>query len=96
MSSLEFSEWRAYARLEPFGPRRADTRAALLAMVTANLLRSDPKSKPFQLEDFMFRFGEAEDQEDEPEPWELQLAYVEYLNAALGGKDLRGKTQCQP
>lgn len=35
MSSREFSEWMAYAQLEPFGEQRADLRAGIVASTVA-------------------------------------------------------------
>lgn len=52
MSSLELSEWMAYATLEPFGEERADLRAGIVASVIANTARK-PNTKPFQPYDFM-------------------------------------------
>lgn len=36
MSSDEFAGWIAYAAIEPFGPRREDLRAALVASILVN------------------------------------------------------------
>ncbi len=52
----------AYASLEPFGEERADLRAALVAQITANALRS--RKEPYKLNDFMLRFGEERPDED--------------------------------
>ncbi len=44
-----------YSKVEPFGERRADMRAALVAAVFANANRGD--HEPFTVEDFMLKFG---------------------------------------
>ncbi|MCL5995491.1 MAG: DUF4035 domain-containing protein [Chloroflexi bacterium] len=85
MSSREFSEWMAYYNLEPFGEERADLRMAMLASLIANVNRDPRKhSKPFEPKDFMPKFGEETHQTPEE-----QLAFVEMLNEAFGGRDLR-------
>lgn len=52
MSSAEFAEWIAYSSLEPFGPRREDLRAALVASTVFNVNRG-PKGRFFQPEEFL-------------------------------------------
>ena len=44
MSSREFTEWLAYARLEPFGSEADDHRMAQLLALIANVNR-DPKRR---------------------------------------------------
>jgi hypothetical protein len=53
MSSAEFTEWMVYAQLEPFGPRREDERAGMVAAMVTNVAR-DVKSHPraFTPDDF--------------------------------------------
>ena len=90
ISSRELSEWLAYAGLEPFGPERADLRSGIVAATVANVHR-DPKKrrKPYTSADFMprFRLEQGADGQD----WPQQLALVEQLNVAFGGKDLRSE-----
>jgi len=71
--------------VEPFGEDRADFRSAIVASTVANAFRDPKKRKPYKPDDFMPKFG----REIEPQPWEQQLALVEVLNRAFGGKDLR-------
>lgn len=66
IDSPEFSEWMAYAEIEPFGPIREDLRAGQVAALIANVNR-DPKTKPdaYTAEDFF------------PPPWvDVQAAEV--------------------
>ncbi len=56
MSSREFTEWAAYAQLEPFGEQRADLRMGILAALQANMNRDPKKTKQFTPEDFMPSF----------------------------------------
>lgn len=58
MSAAEFAAWMRYANLEPFGERRADARAALVAMIVNNRMRGEnEQGRPF--EDFLLPTGEA-------------------------------------
>ena len=84
ISSRELAEWMQYYELEPFGEERADLRAAIVATTIANSNRRKGK-RAFKPADFMPRFEKKE----EAQSWEQQLAIVEALNSALGGKDLR-------
>jgi hypothetical protein len=87
MSSNEFAEWRAYDRINPFGERRADLRAGVVAAVVANANRGK-RRKAFRPEDFMPTF---EDQSTEAKTSDELLHKVEMLNAAFRGKDKRKK-----
>ena len=101
ISSRELAEWQAYYMLEPFGEERKDLRAGTISATVANIARGE--QKPFQPSDFMPRFDQAEEPEGAeeivtdaaeaepsgPEAWRAQLEYIEALNAALGGADLR-------
>lgn len=57
MSSAEFAEWAAYAKLEPFGMARADFRSAIVASVIAEVYRDPAKRRdPYTPADFMPAF----------------------------------------
>ena len=56
MSGSEFIHWIAYHELEPFGPRREDLRAELLAVILANSW----SKKKFQIGDFLLKDGKGE------------------------------------
>lgn len=65
MSGAEIREWELYEQVEPFGERRADVRAALVASVIANANRdAKKKPSPFTIDDFM-PFKEADDGDEE-------------------------------
>ena len=85
ISSRELTEWMAYFELDPFGQERADLRSAIVASTVANTVR-DPKKKqkPWLPRDFMPKFEQQREQ-----TWQEQLAIVEMINAAMGGRDLR-------
>ena len=55
----------------------------------ANTNRDPEKHpEPFEITDFLLKFGE-EPAESKTQTWQEQLAIVEMLNIAFGGKDLR-------
>lgn len=78
----------AFATLAPFGARRGDWQAALVAATVANTAR-DPKHRrePFGPADFLLEWGTRE--QAEGQSWEEQLRIVAQLNVAFGGRDLR-------
>lgn len=75
-------EWVDYFQVEPFGEERADLRAAMIAMVTANVHRGK-KTSPYKLTDFMPKFGEeAERQRLTPQQLSTKVFWI---NRLLGG-----------
>jgi len=54
--------WMAYYSLEPFGPRRDNIHAGLIASTLANCNRRK-NSKPFTPNDFMLKDEETQKQE---------------------------------
>lgn len=54
VSAPEFTEWMAYAELEPFGPDAEAWRAGVIASTIANVYRDRKKrSKAYTPQDFM-------------------------------------------
>lgn len=89
MTSLEFTEWIAFANIEPIGELRSDLRAGIISAQIANAFRDSKKhSKPFTPADFMPDFDKVKKKKERQTP-EQQLQIVEMLNAAFGGADLR-------
>lgn len=86
IDSREFTEWMAYASLEPWGEPRADLRAGIVASTIANVNRSSD-SEPFTPRDFMPTF-----EGHEPEPGDRdaeilqQQRLFEALTQAVGGE----------
>lgn len=66
MSASEFYDWMVLERMEPFGDRRADIQAGIVASTIANIHRSE-KSKPYSPIDFMPRFEEPQQARQTPE-----------------------------
>jgi hypothetical protein len=99
MSSREFAEWMAFARIEPFGEEARELRLARLLAFLANIVHALTRrrrgGKVFEPRDFLPNFWDAVEIEPEPEApparqdWQQQLQYMELWNAAMGGKDLR-------
>lgn len=86
VSSLELAEWMAFYRLEPFGEERDDLRTGIVASTVAETARDTKRRRrPYRPKDFMPQFDRMQ------QTWEQQLAVVEMMNRALGGKDLRRK-----
>jgi len=56
MTSREFTEWRAFYNLEPFGPERIDVAVGMHSAMVANMHRKKG-STPFKLKDFLPRYG---------------------------------------
>ena len=55
IESAELSEWMAYERIEPFGQRRGDYQAAVIAQTVARCAGN----KNTKLEDFLLDFKPA-------------------------------------
>lgn len=85
ISSQELTEWMAYSQVEPWGEDRADLRAGIVAATVANAQRDKKrKHSPYKAKDFIPQFGRRRGKSTED-----LLRYVEHLNLAFGGKDLR-------
>lgn len=56
MSSIEFTYWQAFNRIDPFGEDRADLRTGIVAATVANCHRSRD-SDPFAAKDFMWQYS---------------------------------------
>lgn len=52
MSSQEFTEWCAFAQLEPFGPLKDSHRIGTLAALLANINRTKKSTKTYRPDDF--------------------------------------------
>ena len=61
--SRELAEWRAYERIEPFGEKRADYRAGMVASVMANAWKGKDQ-KAFTPEDFMPEYDKPQQATD--------------------------------
>lgn len=89
-SAQELTDWAAYEQLT--GPldlrNRGDLQAAIIASTVANAMRS--KGRAFKPKDFLPDWAPKQ---REPQSWQTQLALVEGINRAFGGKDLRTTTQ---
>ena len=81
MSSREFTEWLAYARLEPFGSVADDQRMAQLLALIANVNR-DPsrRRRPYTPDDFLPQRGPR----SEPDP-DVLRPRIDAAMAAFGG-----------
>lgn len=83
MPGTVWYEWLAYDSLEPVGDPRADLRIGHQTAILINAMRA--KGKPsVRISETTISFKRPEKQ-----TWKEQLAFVEALNEALGGEDLR-------
>lgn len=82
----ELTEWAAYEEL--VGPldlgRRGDVQAGIVAATIANVNRGK-RARRYKPEEFVPNYGAK----STPQTWQDQLAIVEQLNRALGGRDDR-------
>lgn len=93
MTTREMAEWMAIDKIEPFGDRRADYHAALIAYCVTSALAASAGSKTtLDLEHFLLDFtGELAEARERAshKSVEESIALVENLNRMFGGKDLR-------
>lgn len=88
MTHSEFVEWQFFAEKEPFGGRRGDVQAAMVATTVANAHRDAKKrKKPFGVAEFMPEYWAADGQSERES--QVLMAKVMALNAAFGGADER-------
>ena len=59
MTAAQFTEWMAFASLEPFGSDRASLDAATICATIANVHRNPKRTAPYEPASFMPRFGGA-------------------------------------
>lgn len=89
MSSIEFTEWMAYFKLEPFGEEIADLRHGVSAAVLANINRDNKTNpKPYVPQDFIYWAGPKaaqDDTGDAPILLDDPVAHSQLLKAALFG-----------
>lgn len=87
-------EWKLYYRSDPFDGVRGDIRTAQLSAIMANAwFRDKKRRKPWTIEDWMPKYGDAEPErepESEEERAERLLAYVRDLNTIFGGDTVDG------
>ena len=87
MSGEQLSEWLAYARIEPWGEERADLRAGIVAATTANCHRSS-RTKAFKPDDFMPKFGKAEEKQSDAEVMTALKMFALNHNQRLKANDV--------
>jgi len=83
ISSPEFSEWRAYDELDPFGEGRADLRAGIIAATMANLWSSGKQKVPY---DFMPDFDKTEAESEQQSVEDMQARLMILAGGLTNGK----------
>jgi len=89
ISVSEFFEWMALERVEPFGDRRGDFQAAIVASTTANMFQP-PGAKQLSIEEFLLKFRSDEPPQTPEQQLQLMLTIQAAQNAivrARGGLD---------
>lgn len=86
MSSSELTEWMAFYRIEPWGTDIELLGHAITASAVHNAHRGK-RGRALGAKDFMPEWYKERIVQDEGQ----MLSFVETLNAAMGGKDLRIK-----
>jgi hypothetical protein len=85
MTAREMDEWRAYARIEPFGEERDDLRMGTIAATVANSAPFRKKgSKAFKPSDFFPDFEGAAKRAEPKKPMTPDET-ADYLAALMGG-----------
>ncbi len=64
MTSHEFYEWMVLEGIEPFGEKRSDIQAGIIASTMANIFRSKDQ-QPYDVTKFMPQFEESKPQTPE-------------------------------
>lgn len=98
-SSQELSEWRAYCSIEPLPNERQEMLLANIAAILTNVHRDrDHTSEVTPLDFLPWLDNDSYETSDDDEPMhpDAMVAYVEALNAAFGGQDLRGQNLGSP
>lgn len=88
MTSAELTEWMAYRQVELLPGERLEVLVATLIALTANIHRGKGEQAATAM-DYLPWLREAE--ADEAPDQAAMLRMVEQLNAAFGGRDLRGE-----
>lgn len=85
MSSAEFTEWMAYAQIEPFGEQATQYQLAQIAAAIYNVNRDPRKTKPIKVEDFMITYKRYEPTNDAPTSVFARLKASLIASGALAG-----------
>jgi len=97
LTSTQLSEWEAFNQLEPIGEWRSDFRASFLATVVTNIAKSvwgKKGAKMSKVDDFLFKWGEQELEQEYNEPKEQTMEEMEQAVHAIArafGGDKKNK-----
>jgi hypothetical protein len=84
LDSRELTAWMAYEAVEPFGERRANLHAGIVAATVANVNR-DKHARAFQPTDFLLEFGREKvvDEDAQMEAMRAQMALIAQVQNAV-------------
>lgn len=87
MPADEFFEWMIMEQIEPFGDKRGDIQAGLIAQVIANVHRDSRRHpEPYELSDFLPKFVDDPPKLKPRQSVEEQLAFMLALQAKNNAK----------
>jgi hypothetical protein len=89
LDSRELTAWMAYEMVEPFGERRANLHAGIVAATVANVNR-DKHARAYQPTDFMLEFGRERKPVDDAanmEAMRAQMALIAQVQNAIAGEE---------
>jgi hypothetical protein len=94
MDSRELTAWMAYESVEPFGERRANLHAGIVAATVANVNR-DKHTRAFLPTDFLLEFGrerESGDDEAQMQAMRAQMALIAQVQNAVSDDQADSET----
>lgn len=83
--AVEFAEWMAEYRLEPFGDERGDINAAMICTLVANAMKGKG-GKTYKLSDFMPEFGKERKQQSVADMAMAMNVFASMHNMSLKGR----------
>lgn len=83
--AVEFAEWMAEYRLEPFGDERGDINAAMICTLVANAMKGKG-GKTYKLSDFMPEFGKVRKEQSLQSMATAMSVFASMHNATVKGK----------
>lgn len=82
--AVEFAEWLAEYRIEPFGDERGDINAAMICTLVANAMKGKG-GKTYKLADFIPEFGKAKKEQSLESMRAVMTVFANMHNATMKG-----------
>ena len=96
LDSRELTAWMAYESVEPFGERRANLHAGIVAATVANVNR-DKHTRAFQPTDFLLEFARERvvNEDAQMQAMRAHMQLVAQVQNAVAGEDHAGGAAAQ-